>query len=289
MRFSMRNVLTLLAYLSVVFVTLQFASPMCWWIVGTTGFLFVCGLTVFAFFSQGEERLFALGFLICGTVYGIFLAVANNDMPTDVLLKMAHDALQQVSTTNFARLTAWRDFQQIGHLHCTILVGWAGGQLARSIGRGVSSQERWRWTLVLAFVLTLFGAVSLAWWLDRSQLAGELDGLNQVMDLIRADRDRQAIEEATRARDLMRLQLEINRLEADAAANSDRELLKRRLAEVRRGLAAVTGKRAVAIEVSVSKVEKVFCASWTLSFNSVLEFSTSLKEKLNVETEAFNA
>ncbi len=33
----------------------------------------------------------------------------------------------------------------------------------------------------------------------------------------------------------------------------------------------------------------MFCASWTLSFNSVLEFSTSLKEKLNVETEAFNA
>ena len=34
---------------------------------------------------------------------------------------------------------------------------------------------------------------------------------------------------------------------------------------------------------------KVFCASWTLSFNGVLEFSTNQEEKLNVETEASNA
>jgi hypothetical protein len=33
----------------------------------------------------------------------------------------------------------------------------------------------------------------------------------------------------------------------------------------------------------------LFCASWTLSFKSVLEFSTSEREKLNVETKAFNA
>ena len=31
---------------------------------------------------------------------------------------------------------------------------------------------------------------------------------------------------------------------------------------------------------------QLFCASWTLSFKGVLEFSTNQEEKLNVETEA---
>jgi len=33
----------------------------------------------------------------------------------------------------------------------------------------------------------------------------------------------------------------------------------------------------------------VFCLSWTLSFENVLEFSTTLKETFDVEAEEFHA
>ena len=50
-----------------------------------------------------------------------------------------------------------------------------------------------------------------------------------------------------------------------------------------------TGKAHVTVTVALQEEGEMFCASTTLSFAYVLEFSTARKEKLNVQKEVFHA
>jgi hypothetical protein len=69
-RFSLRNLLIFVAFFSIACIALKYAGPIWWTILSGISLVLVMAVAVRAFVGRGEQRVFAIGFTVCGVIYG---------------------------------------------------------------------------------------------------------------------------------------------------------------------------------------------------------------------------
>jgi hypothetical protein len=138
-RFSIRQLLLLVAYVAVACISLRFAGPVWWTVLSGAGLLLFMGILVVALAGRGDHRTFAIGSAACVLTYGVLLFLMGNAelrsergwMPTTIISQTVYRST--VTATTPPRHYAV--FMRTAHLLWAALLGWIGGLFACFIDR----------------------------------------------------------------------------------------------------------------------------------------------------------
>ena len=157
LKFSLRQLLLLVAVVATAVVSLYHASALCQALVGLFAMIVVFGAAVAGIFDRGPRRAFAVGLALVMLAYGVLIlngrktssssgTIANQELrgtgslPTTVILQHLHQVLFTVPDSNIpgvaarpARSIELIPFARTGHLWFALIFGYLGGCFARFV------------------------------------------------------------------------------------------------------------------------------------------------------------